>query len=222
MRRFLTRRGEDAIRLAGILMTTPTASTALDDQTRRLVGALRGRVLEIGAGYGENFDVLPPGIDYVALEPNPKRLDELAYEAERHGHATPPLPVGAENIPLPDASVDAVLGTIVLCSVTDTNRVLAELLRVLKPGGSYVFVEHVAAPRGTWRRAAQRIAAPFMKLAAGGCDPVRDTESRLRASGLVINEIEHYDLPGALGVPVPFIAGVAVKPGTAVHREGNS
>ena len=213
MSRFPRDSGATRLGWAGRLMTPTHASTALDDQTRRLVGALHGRVLEIGAGYGENFDVLSSDIDYVALEPNAKRLDELAYEADRHGHSAPPIQAGAENIPLPDASVDAVLGTIVLCSVTDTNRVLTELLRVLKPGGSYVFVEHVAAPRGTWRRAAQRIASPFMKLAAGGCDPVRDTEARLRASGLVITEIEHYDLPGALGVPVPFIAGVAVKPG---------
>ena len=194
-------------------MTAAHAQNALDDQTRRLVGALRGRVLEIGAGYGENFDILPTDVDYVGLEPNPKRLDELAYEAERNGHPTPPIAAKAENIPLPDASVDAVLGTLVLCSVTDTDRVLAEVTRVLKPGGTYVFVEHVGAPRGTWRRAAQRVAAPFMKVTAGGCDPVRDTEPRIRASGLTMSEIEHYDLPGALGVSVPFIAGVATKPG---------
>ncbi|MCP2031224.1 ubiquinone/menaquinone biosynthesis C-methylase UbiE [Okibacterium sp. HSC-33S16] len=193
-------------------MTAEHSHQALDDQTRRLVGALRGRVLEIGAGYGENFDILPGDIDYIGLEPNPKRLDELAYEAERNGHPTPPLAAQAENIPLPDASVDAVLGTMVLCSVRDTERVLAEVARVLKPGGSYVFVEHVGAPRGSWRRAAQRIAAPFMRLAAGGCDPVRDTESRIRASQLEVTEMEHYDLPGALGVSVPFVAGVVTKP----------
>jgi ubiquinone/menaquinone biosynthesis C-methylase UbiE len=191
-------------------MTDP--QNALDEQTRRLVGTLSGRVLEIGAGYGENFDVLPADIDYVGLEPNARRLDELAYEADRNGHPAPPLAAKAENIPLPDSSVDAVLGTMVLCSVTDTDRVLAEVRRVLKPGGSYVFVEHVGAPRRTWRRVAQRIAAPFMKLAAGGCDPVRDTESRIRASGLLLGEIEHYDLPGTLGVSVPFIAGVVTKP----------
>ncbi|GGE94481.1 class I SAM-dependent methyltransferase [Mycetocola zhadangensis] len=192
-------------------MTAAHAQNALDDQTRRLVGALRGRVLEIGAGYGENFDLLPADIDYVGLEPNPKRIDELAYEADRNGHPAPPLAAKAENIPLADASVDAVLGTLVLCSVTDINRVMAELARVLKPGGQFVFVEHVGALRGTWRRAAQRIAAPFMKVTAGGCDPVRDTESHIRASALTIAEIEHYTLPGALGVSVPFIAGVAIK-----------
>lgn len=193
-------------------MTSAHIQDALDAETRRLVGALTGRVLEIGAGYGENFDILSPGIDWIGLEPNPKRLDELAYEADRNGHETPPLNAKAENIPLPDASVDAVLGTLVLCSVTDSDRVLAEITRVLRPGGSFVFVEHVAAPPRTWRRAAQRIAAPFMKLAAGGCDPVRDTESRIRTSGLTLTEIEHYDLPGPVGVSVPLIAGRAEKP----------
>jgi ubiquinone/menaquinone biosynthesis C-methylase UbiE len=192
-------------------MNPSNSQAALDDQTRRLVGALRGRVLEIGAGYGENFDLLPSDIDYVGLEPNPKRLDELAYEADRNGHPAPPIAAHAENIPLPDASVDAVLGTMVLCSVTDTDRVLSEVARVLKPGGSYVFVEHVGAPRRTWQRTAQHLAAPFMKLAAGGCDPVRDTESRIRASSLTLGEIEHYTLPGTLGLPVPFIAGMASK-----------
>ncbi|AWB87578.1 class I SAM-dependent methyltransferase [Mycetocola zhujimingii] len=203
-------------------MTTAHHQDALDDQTRRLVGALHGRVLEIGAGNGENFDILASGIDWVGLEPNPKRLDELAYEADRNGHSTPPLNAKAENIPLPDASVDAVLGTLVLCSVTDTDRVLAEVERVLKPGGSFVFVEHVGAPPRTWRRVAQRIAAPFMKLAAGGCDPVRDTESRIRASRLAVTEIEHYDLPGTLGVSVPFIAGRAVKPVESVTPPGSA
>jgi ubiquinone/menaquinone biosynthesis C-methylase UbiE len=199
-------------------MTSAHAQDALDSETRRLVGSLTGRVLEIGAGYGENFDLLGRDIEWIGLEPNPKRLDELAYEADRNGHSAPPLQAKAENIPLPDASVDAVLGTLVLCSVTDTDTVLAEITRVLKPGGSYVFVEHVAAPRHSWRRAAQRIAAPFMKLAAGGCDPVRDTESRIRSSALAVAEVAHYDLPGPVGVPVPLIAGRAVKPGAPEDR----
>lgn len=122
---------------------------AYERDKARLLGELRGRVLEIGAGGGANFSRLPHGVDWVGLEPSRRARRRLA----RSGHTV--LDAPAEAVPLPDDSVDAVVSTIVLCSVADQDRALAEVVRVLRPGGRLVFFEHVAAPRGTWRRRAQ-------------------------------------------------------------------
>lgn len=177
-------------------------------ETARLIAGLEGRVLEVGAGYGANFESLRDDVDWVGLEPNRRRIDELAYEADRKGYANTPITASCEAIPLQDASIDAVLGTLVLCSVGDQGRSIAEIARVLKPGGSYVFAEHVAAARGTGSRFMQTVATPFSVLFGGGCHPARDSESSIRDSPLEIIEIERYEFR-SLGVSIPFIVGRA-------------
>ncbi len=135
----------------------------------RLVGELRGRVLELGAGGGSNFPLLAPGVDWVGLEPARRPRRRLV----RQGHQV--LDAGAEDIPLEADSVDAVLATVVLCSVRDQDRALAETARVLRPGSRFVFFEHVAAPRGTWFRRLQQAGAPFNRALDHGCHPARET-----------------------------------------------
>jgi ubiquinone/menaquinone biosynthesis C-methylase UbiE len=125
----------------------------LDDLEREFVSRVRGRVLEIGAGDGENFGAFDPGVEWIGLEPDEKRRAELATRAREWKHASEPLDARAESIPLPDASVDAVVGTYVLCSVDDPAATLAEVRRVLVPGGRVIFVDHVIAPPGTLKRA---------------------------------------------------------------------
>lgn len=122
----------------------PTGWATFAAARDRTIRGLRGRVLEIGAGYGANFAHLGPGVEWVGLEPSARRRDTLAGNARRHGHRTPPVAASAEDIPLPDASMDAVLATAVLCSVRDQSRALDEVTRVLVPGGRVVFAEHVA------------------------------------------------------------------------------
>ena len=98
-------------------------------------------MLEIGAGTGANFGLLSGDVDWIGLEPDRGRRRELAES--RAGCMI--LDARAERIPLPDSSVDGALATIVLCSVRDQDRALAEIVRVLRPGGRFVFFEHVAA-----------------------------------------------------------------------------
>jgi ubiquinone/menaquinone biosynthesis C-methylase UbiE len=149
-------------------------------------------------------------VTWIGIEPNDRRRTALAAAARRSGHHRDPLPATAEALPLPDHSVDAVLSTVVLCSVRDQDRALTEIARVLRPGGEFVFAEHVAAPPRTWKRTAQRLIAPLSRALDSGCDPARDTERAVRRSRLQVVELGRYDLPALPGVTVPYIVGRAV------------
>ncbi|WP_261165120.1 class I SAM-dependent methyltransferase [Microbacterium sp. Marseille-Q6965] len=184
-------------------------ASARDEAIRRL----RGRVLEIGAGYGANFAHLSTGVEWIGLEPSARRSVALADNARRHGHGAAPLVAGAEAIPLPDASVDVVLATTVLCSVRDQGRVLEEAGRVLVPGGRLLLAEHVAAPRGTGTRRLQRLARPITRLLDHGCDPARDTEGAVRGSLFEVERVHRFAVPVLGRLAMPFIVVEAVRPG---------
>ncbi len=101
--------------------------------------------------------------------------------------------------------MDAVLGCAVLCSVADQDQALAEIHRVLRPGGRFVLLEHVVAPRGSWLRWAQRLSAPMSRCLDGGCDPARDTEAALRRSALTVVELHPTETQGPWGVRIPHL-----------------
>ena len=115
-----------------------------------LVGKVHGTVIEIGPGDGSNLRHLSGDVRWIGIEPSSHNRRRLRQTAAHLGQAIDLRDGVAEHLPMPDNSVDAVLGTLVLCSVTDPIRVLSEVRRVLRPGGVYAFEEHVAAPRGTW------------------------------------------------------------------------
>ncbi|WP_164863471.1 class I SAM-dependent methyltransferase [Agromyces sp. LHK192] len=163
---------------------------ALDDLERELLGRVRGRVLEIGAGDGANFGAWHPDVEWIGLEPDATRRAELATRAREWRHPRAPLDAVAESIPLPDASVDAVVGTYVLCSVTDLEGVLAEARRVLVPGGRIVFVDHVIAPPRTFTRLVQRVATPVTRRVCHGCHWDRDPEPAFAAAGFVADDVQ--------------------------------
>ncbi len=172
---------------------------------RALFATLQGRVLEIGAGTGLNRVYLPSGVEWLPLEP------EVAHHASilsRDPGATI-LSAPAEAIPLGDESVDAVISSLVLCSVGEPDRVLKEILRVLKPGGCLVFLEHVAAPRGTLLARIQTLVQPVWTWLSGGCHPDRETGRLLRQTGFALVEWEELRLP----VPIvsPHLFGRAFK-----------
>jgi SAM-dependent methyltransferase len=176
---------------------------------RRLLGDLAGTVLEIGPGTGVNLAYLPDGVYWIGLEPNPYFHPHLRRALSLRGLSGDVLLGQAEAIPLPEGSVEAVVATLVLCSVEDPRRALAEILRVLKPGGRFVFLEHVAAPRGSGPRWAQDLLCPLWAFLGDGCHPNRETLALIREAGFARVEAASFALP--LPLVAPHVAGVAWK-----------
>jgi SAM-dependent methyltransferase len=181
----------------------------LGEERRRLLSGARGEVLEIGAGAGANLAFLPEVDEVVLVEPDPAMRRRLATAVARRGGAARMLDAPADALPLADASVDTMLATLVLCSVDDPARALAEGRRVLRPGGRLLFLEHV---RGAgWRSRWQDLLAPVWRRIAAGCRPNRDTVALIRASGFEILQVRVVRRPRGLGVATPLVAGVATS-----------
>jgi ubiquinone/menaquinone biosynthesis C-methylase UbiE len=167
----------------------------------RLVAGTRGRVLELGIGSGLNLPFYPREIE-ILLGLDPSR--ELLQMAKRHSswvHFPVELSEGrAEDIPLDDGAVDHVVMSWTLCSVADPARTLAEVRRVLRPGGSLFFVEHGRAPEPRVSRWQDRL-TPVWRTLAGGCHLNRPIARLIQESGLQLVELETGHL---LKGPRPF------------------
>jgi ubiquinone/menaquinone biosynthesis C-methylase UbiE len=174
---------------------------------RALFADLGGTVVEIGPGTGANLAYLPREIALTAIEPSPDMRRYLEARAVELGRLLTLLDGTAERLPLPDASVDAVVGTLVLCSVADPATTLAEVRRVLKPGGRFLFIEHVAAPRGSWLRRVQWLARPLYACCLDGCHTDRETWRTIADAGFARVQLAHFRTHP--GVTAPHIVGVA-------------
>jgi len=167
------------------------------------------RVVEIGPGAGANLRYYRPGTRVIAVEPNPAMHAPLRAAALRRGLALEIRTLRGEALDLPDGSAEAVVGTLVLCSVDDPARVVAEIRRILAPGGRYVFLEHVAAPSRSplhrWQRLLQR---PWQWL-FDGCRLHRDTHRTLQQAGFASLEMDCFVLTAPLAPFAPHIFGLA-------------
>ncbi len=168
-----------------------------------LLAGARGRVLEVGAGHGLNLAHYPPGLDELVLtDPSPWMLQRAPAGTEIHRAGLPSLPFG-------DGRFDTVICTYVLCSVPDPAAALAEISRVLAPGGALLFLEHVRAAEGTLLgRVQDAVQAPH-RLAAAGCRPNRRTENALAASPLQVDWLVRGRQPSTLPTVAPTIMGAA-------------
>jgi ubiquinone/menaquinone biosynthesis C-methylase UbiE len=142
-----------------------------------LVRGATGRSLDLGTGTGRDLPLLPPGVRAVAVDPHP---DNLA-RARRRGPAVPLVVARAEALPFRDGAFDTVISALVLCSVSDPQRSLAEIRRVLRPGGALRVIEHVRAP-GLYGAFLDLI-QPAWTVVSGGCHPNRETERAIEAAG---------------------------------------
>jgi SAM-dependent methyltransferase len=181
----------------------------LGPHKRRLLVDLPPTVVELGSGVGANLRYLAPGSTLVAVEPNPAMHRRLRRAARRRGVDLEVHAVPAERTELPDASADAVISSLVLCSVSDPEQVLAEVRRVLRPGGRFVFVEHVAAPDGTAVRRLQRWVRRPWAWCFEGCSCERDLAGALRSAGFESVDVHAYRLRSPFLPFNPQIAGVA-------------
>jgi ubiquinone/menaquinone biosynthesis C-methylase UbiE len=179
---------------------------------RRLLDGVSGTVVEIGAGHGLNFALYPPEVtEVVAIEPEPtlRRQAEMAAES-----ANVPIRVlagVADELPLEDESADAVVASLVLCSVPDQQRALAEIRRVLRPDGELRFYEHViprSQPKRVLFQAIDR--SGIWPAIAGGCHAARETTEAIMQAGFDIGEIERFGFSANRFQPlVPHILGTA-------------
>jgi ubiquinone/menaquinone biosynthesis C-methylase UbiE len=182
----------------------------------RALGAAAGRTLEIGAGNGYNLAHYGAAVtELVVTEPSPHMIELL-----RRRLATMPatagswrlVQTGAEQLPFPDASFDTVTGGYVHCSIPRPELAIAEITRVLKPGGRYLFIEHVRAGDGSLLGRLQDVIEPLHVYVAAGCHPNRRTEELLRGSELCIEWLEHTTLPMSSPSVRPVLLGAARKP----------
>jgi ubiquinone/menaquinone biosynthesis C-methylase UbiE len=184
------------------------------EHRQRLLAGLSGRVIEIGAGSGANFAHYPASVgEVVAVEPE-RYLRERARQAAAHA----PVPISviegdADRLPGEARSFDAAVAALVLCTVPDQSSALAELSRVLRPGGELRFYEHVVA-HPKWESRFQRLAdATFWPLLAGGCHLARDTTAAIEQAGFQIETCERFPFsPAPFLPPDPHILGVARRP----------
>lgn len=178
---------------------------------RQVTAGLSGTVVEIGFGSGLNMPAYPPSVDLVyAVEPaaTARRLAErrIADSPARVEH----VGLRGESIPLDDASCDGALSTFTLCTIPDVDAALAEVRRVLRPGGRFHFLEHGLSPDGSVARWQRRL-DPLQKRLADGCHLTRDPTELVRAAGF---EIERSESRYATG-PKPWTwmtEGAAIKP----------
>ncbi|MEW6579733.1 MAG: class I SAM-dependent methyltransferase [Chloroflexota bacterium] len=189
---------------------TPDFSDALTRDVRApLLRRAQGDVLEIGAGDGANLALYPAGVCVTLLEPNRYLLGHVAGGAARAGCAVTGAVRGqGERLPFGAGSFDTVVATHVLCSVRDQRAVLAEIRRVLRPGGQFLFLEHVAAPPRSVTLLAQRAINPAWSTVGDGCHLTRQTGAAIRAAGFRSLELREFDAPYP-AIVRPHISGVA-------------
>lgn len=177
-----------------------------------LLGGLAGRICEVGAGNGLNFAHYPPEVvEVIAVEPDPV-LRGYAERAAAAATVTVKVVDGtAEALPLSDGSCDAVVTSLVLCSVPDQSVALVELRRVLRPGGELRFYEHVRSTHPTYGRLEDLVAPVWSKI-AGGCHPNRSTEGAIVGGGFSILAIDRFGFSPQPPIPaVRHILGRAVR-----------
>ena len=176
----------------------------------RVIGAAEGRVLEIGVGSGKNLPFYrPPVREVLALEPAP-RLIAMAQSASRASSMPVTfLEASAEAIPLDEHSVDTIVTTWTLCSIPQAATALAEMRRVLRPGGKLLFAEHGLAPDEAVHWWQDRL-TPAWRYISGGCHLNRPIRSMIEAAGFRIDRIETGYMPGPK--PMTFMYEGSARP----------
>jgi ubiquinone/menaquinone biosynthesis C-methylase UbiE len=186
----------------------------MSEYRKRALAGLAGSVIEVGAGNGLNFAHYPAGVAQVlAVEPD-RYLRRIAEQ--RAARAPVPVTVQdglAERLPAADGAFDAAVITLVLCSVADQRAALAEVHRVVRPGGELRFVEHVGADSPGLRRVQRVLDATVWPPLGGGCHTGRDTLAAIGRAGFTVTRHDAFRFP-VTQIPLPaspHVWGVASR-----------
>jgi SAM-dependent methyltransferase len=179
---------------------------------KSLLARAEGRVLELGAGTGLNVDHYPAELSQLILtEPEPHMMEKLALRVASHALPVRLVRSEASWLAIKDASIETVVGTLVLCTVPDPEAALREVARVLVPGGRFLFIEHVASESTVLRTFQDLLHGPWSWLACG-CQCNRSTLKALRASPLTLQWSDAGRLKWLTPLLSPLVTGCAVKP----------
>jgi ubiquinone/menaquinone biosynthesis C-methylase UbiE len=176
---------------------------------RELLADAGGSVLEVGAGTGINLEHYAEGIEELVLvEPEPAMVRKLEQRVRELGRRARIVEAEAEALPFPDGSFDAVVCTLVLCNVGNPQSALRELRRVLRPGGSFLFLEHVRSDDPRTARLQDRV-NPAWRFVSNGCNCNRRTLSLIEES-FSVDEVDRGEIPKALRIVRPLVSGRAL------------
>uniref|UniRef100_A0A667ZTG8 Thiol methyltransferase 1A n=1 Tax=Myripristis murdjan TaxID=586833 RepID=A0A667ZTG8_9TELE len=172
------------------------------------------RLLEIGCGSGANFKFYPDGCTVICTDPNPhfEKYLQMSMQANQHLTYEQFVVVSGEDMKgIEDESVDVVVCTLVLCSVSDVQQVLREARRILKTGGAFYFLEHVVGDPSSWTYFFQHVLQPVWYYLGDGCMITRTTWKDIEAAGFSELHIKHIEAPQVTSMIKPHILGYAVK-----------
>jgi ubiquinone/menaquinone biosynthesis C-methylase UbiE len=163
---------------------------------KRLLAGAKGRVLEIGIGSGINLPLYPVDlVEVVGVDPASRLLAKADGAAKRAAIPVRLVEGSAESIPLEDRSIDTIVSTWTLCTIPDVARALAEMRRVVKPGGRLLFVEHGQSPDASVRAWQDRL-TPLWKWIGGGCHLNRSIQVLIESGGFRMDHLETGYLKG--------------------------
>ncbi len=190
-----------------------TERACLAEWRAGLLEPVHGDVLEIGAGTGANLKHYPGAVRRLVLcEPDEHMRNTLTRHARSSPLPTEVVAANAESLPYGASAFDFVVGTLVLCSVQSPAAALAEIRRVLKPGGQFLYLEHVAAEGNPGRLVLQHACEPVWKRVAGNCHLTRDTRRLIEASGFELLSYTRESMGKALPIVRPCVRGAARLP----------
>lgn len=190
-----------------------TEEAGLREMRRAALSAASGRTIDIGSGTGANLALYPARVtELVLAEPDPHMLKQLRSKVGEAGVSAEVVEAPAEALPFEDSSFDTAAFTLVLCTVPNPAAALAEVARILKPGGKLLFVEHVRADDAGLAQWQDRLEKPW-RFIADGCHCNRDTVAAIEASPLTLESVERGKLPKAPPIVRPLVRGAAVLRG---------
>ena len=192
-------------------MLADAEEAGMRENRAELLARAHGRTLELGAGTGLNLAHYPEAVgELVVTEPFEPMVRRLRERVAGGGRFAEVVQASADALPFADDSFDTVVATLVLCTVDDVPATLAEIERVLKPSGEFLFLEHVRSTDPGVARWQDRLERPW-QLFGHGCHPNRDTVAAIGASGLELGEVRNDRVPKAPAIVRPLAVGSARK-----------